>query len=262
MTTEDQAIAPEMEAQPLPMENDTPQDEVKDAEAPAAPANQEGNADVQDAPEDEAEKPKKPRRSAQQRINELTKQKREAEREVEFWRDKAGSAPKYDDYDTDAEYQSAISAHHSRQIQAESQEVRIKAAEEEISRAKEAEKAEVAREWHSKVAEIKARKPDFETVAYNAPISDEVSQIVAQMEKGADVAYHLGKNPDLARQISRLSPVQAAMQLGRIEAAVSRESPKVSNAPPPVKPLSGGTGAAPTDLAALDYEAYRAARMK
>lgn len=60
-------------------------------------------------------------------------------------------------------------------------------------------------------------------------------------EAGPSVAHHLGKNPDIALELSGMNRVQAAMKLGILSASLA--TIKTSNAPEPAPTLGGGTGA-------------------
>ena len=68
---------------------------------------------------------------------------------------------------------------------------------------------------------------------------------VANSDKGADVAYYLGKNPDVARQLAETfaqNPAAGFIELGRIEGKVSAPTAKpASTAPKPAPIISGGS---------------------
>lgn len=82
---------------------------------------------------------------------------------------------------------------------------------------------------------------DFDTVFSSAYIPPHVAQIVIESDQAADVAYHLGKNPAVARQIAAMNPVQAAREIGRIEATLTLPKPKTqSAAPDPITPVKPG----------------------
>ena len=78
-------------------------------------------------------------------------------------------------------------------------------------------------------------------------------------EKGAEIAYLLGKDPVKAYQIASLPPMQQLMAIGEIAAKTNLTRPKtVTNAPPPVKPVSGKSSIVdPNSLSMKEWVAYR-----
>lgn len=68
-----------------------------------------------------------------------------------------------------------------------------------------------------------------------------IRQALLGLDNGPEIAYMLGKNPDVAYEIANMNPIQAGMRLAEI---INRAPRKTSNAPAPIKPL-GTTGANP-----------------
>jgi hypothetical protein len=65
-------------------------------------------------------------------------------------------------------------------------------------------------------------------------------EVVLESDKPEALLYHLGKNPDLAAELTDLSPTQLARKLDRIERDMaSALKPKSSNAPKPLEPVKG-----------------------
>lgn len=97
------------------------------------------------------------------------------------------------------------------------------------------------------VTEARSRYPDFDSVVFNPQVSfpRELVPYVAESEKGADVAYYLGKNPDVAKQLAMTFEQSARagfIALGKIEASVGAPKAKpASTAPKPAAVLQGGT---------------------
>lgn len=92
-------------------------------------------------------------------------------------------------------------------------------------------------------------------------VSSEVAQMVIESDSAVDVAYYLGKNPALARQISQLPPLSAARELGKIEANLTRPKARTqSTAPDPISPVkpSGTVQKDPTKMSATEFAAWRA----
>lgn len=267
---------------PLPDEMPTQQPEVaqadKDtgAEAPAEPDTTE-DAGTSDDGDDQAADDAKPKGKGgfQNRIDKLTRQKADAEREIEFWKRQAlgkdgekpaapkepapakatDAKPQPGDYSSWEEYEDA--AFEWRLAQ---REKRLEAA-----RGRETQQVE-ARAAHEKfwtdAAKLADVYPDFEAVVRNdeLQISAPVAQMIMQSDKAHDLAYHVAANPALALELSRMAPVEAARKLGRIEATLSRPAPRtVTQAPPPAARLKGGDVPAkdPEKMSMDEYRAWR-----
>lgn len=103
--------------------------------------------------------------------------------------------------------------------------------------------------------------PDFAEVIADAsdmPVGNAAAAI-AEAENPAGVMYYLAKNRAQAERIAALSPLKAAIEIGRIESGL-KSAPKVSNAPPPGKPVGSkpSAGSDPPD----DPDAYMRWRRK
>lgn len=109
-------------------------------------------------------------------------------------------------------------------------------AAEEVAR-KEGE-AQVAT-WNERRAKAIAEKPDFVDVAEgDFPFPMTAVPALMQVENGPDVLYHLGSNHAEAARLASLSPLQQAIEIGRISAMLAQPAraaaPKL---PAPVKPV-------------------------
>lgn len=90
------------------------------------------------------------------------------------------------------------------------------------------------------------RMPDFDQVVTDrTPVHRNAVPFIAESERGSELLYHLGKNPQVALDLYRkfdASPAQALVELGRIEARLSVPAPKTaSKAPRPVPAITGGS---------------------
>ena len=90
------------------------------------------------------------------------------------------------------------------------------------------------------------RMPDFDqVVTERTPVHQHAVPFIAQSERGAEVLYHLGKNPAAAADLYQKfasNPAQALIELGRIEARIATPAPKaVSKAPRPAPAITGGS---------------------
>ena len=126
-------------------------------------------------------------------------------------------------------------------------------AEELLARREQARmQSEIIESYHDKEEDARNKYDDFEQVAYNPklPITDAMAQTIQSSEVGPDMAYYLGSNPKEADRISRLSPLQQAKELGKIEAKLA-DNPvvkKTSSAPAPIAPITArSTGSSATD---------------
>jgi len=206
-----------------------------------------------DVPEPEAKKVNK----VQERINQLTREKYEARQETAALEERIKQlesktvvkpdvevvAPVEDDFDDYSQYQqanakfvaeTASNAAYDR-ITAEHQ-TRDQASKET---ARQAELKTKKATFDSNLAEKRGNFEDFEDVAYGHQfMSIDMAERLFDMDKGPEVAYHLGSNLDQAARIFALSPIDQAIELTKIEFQVKALKPKlVSGAPDPITPL-------------------------
>ena len=92
--------------------------------------------------------------------------------------------------------------------------------------------------FKAKEAEYAATVEDYADTVYDrsVPISQTMAELISDSDLGPQVAYHLAKNRDVASAIYGLPPVQAAREIGRIEAKLSTpkvEPRPVTQTPPP-----------------------------
>ena len=215
------------------------------------------------------------------RIHELTAQRyaeqrarEDAQRDRDYWRELAmknqtapptpqqgDKEPELGDFTDFSDFNRAQARYEARQ--------EIKAAMQAERDAQEQQRAQYEAMTLRETFEAKARQfetdaPDWRQVVSTMPLSDATFQAAQQSEMGPALLYHLGKNPQLAAQIYSMTPYQQAMQLGRLEAQLSApQAKRVSGAPEPITPLSGGGSAAydPNRGTAEDYKAWRNAQL-
>lgn len=125
-----------------------------------------------------------------------------------------------------------------------------KARELVAERDSEREKTQIVEAYHDREEEARNKYDDFEQVAYNpnVRITTAMAETIQSSDIGPDVAYYLGSNPKEADRISRLSPLQQAREIGKIEAVVSATPPvkKSSNAPAPIAPVTARSVGSPS----------------
>lgn len=235
------------------VENTAPQQaEPVETEQVEATATDDG-ADTQE--------PKKAR-GVQKRLDELTRLRHEAQRQAEYWREmamrslpqdtppapSANGRPTLEQFDFDTErHAEAVAEWKVTQLLSERE------AQQEAARKQQT--------IQQKLDEARKKYADFDDVALDVPLSQAVIDALPALDNAGDVAYWLGSNPDDASRIARLSPAQAAIELGRISERISRPaSPAPRNVPPaPIKPVTGNSGAmkAPEEMSMAEYIAWR-----
>lgn len=210
---------------------------------------------------------KKPK-GVQKRLDELTRQRYEAERDRDYWRDLAmrtveppkapepevpQGKPQASNFGTYEEYTEALAEWKVREM--------ISAQQEQNARQAEAQRAQaVEQSFQQRLSAFSAEVDDFHEVALNPslPVTKDMAAIIKESDMGPALLYHLGKNPNLAREIADLSPTAMARRLGRLEEQLLAPKPKtMTDAPEPIKPVSGGTANSMSDPMKLSPEAWR-----
>lgn len=182
---------------------------------------------------------------------------------------KAVAPPKESDFTDPLDYVAASAAYRQAQVIAQMQESEVGGEVDALKKAQELaaqmRQKERLAEFAETIPEARAKYADFDAALEVAKRSDIVSPALAEMvldsERPHDLAYHLGKNPELARALSQMNPVQAARKLGAIEASLSAPRAKTqSSAPEPVNPVKGGASPArnPDKMSVSEWAAARA----
>jgi hypothetical protein len=250
--------------------------EVEVAEAPAEKPEAKADAEDDDSEgsdddKGDDEKPKKLSRSDRlRRQNERLKAELEtlrsgtAPRAVEdkgaieaVVAQKVGEPPKESDYANDwFAYERAMNAY-----EADKRVVARQVKEQfEAASAAQAERIrEMAEDYQDHLAAAAKAIPDlmetFKKSSY-APSPTVEMLILEAGEKAPLVAYHLAKNPKLAASLNAMSPVQAAREIGRIEAQAALPKPKTATSAS--APLTALKGSASPSSASRDLDAWLA----
>ena len=233
------------------------QNEVAPIEAEAEIEAKEEPTTSEDAKPEEPkveDKPRKNRRTFEKRIDQLTAQLRQKERELEETRSKSeakpATEPKREDFDDYESFVKAVARHEAEAAAEKRLDEADKKAREREARAQEENQHRSFAEARENILEKGSEAyPDFEAVTTNEDLSitPVMADALLSSEKGHELWYHLGKNPDLADRIAEMHPVQQLMELGRIEATLSGRKP--SAAPKPTTTLNprGSSANALTD---------------
>ena len=90
-----------------------------------------------------------------------------------------------------------------------------------------------------------------------------LGEAILDADDSAALIDYLGSHPELADELSGLSPTQLGRRIERIETQMKAKTAKsVSNAPPPIKHIQGGSSATNVDLDKATMAEYKAARAK
>jgi len=202
---------------------------------------------------------------AEKRIKDLVAKQRKAERDADYWRGVAeGKEPKakpnntpapaqttgrptIDQFETYDDYIDALTDWKVDQ--------KVKSTREEATRTN-AQKKRDARisKFNDRVTEAAEEDPDILEYFQDdtLPVTDAMGEIVLESEVGPQLLKYLGENRKEATRISKLSPLAAAKELGKIEDKILNrttvEAKKISQAPAPISKVNPrGKVTDPTD---------------
>jgi hypothetical protein len=258
------------------------------ADPAAAPEATEGDAaeapTANDQDTTQPDKPVKAKPTARDRIAEVIAE-RNAERErakaaadaAEFWRKKAlgetqaapeqpKAAPKLADFEFDTErWAEAHAKWTEEQVDARAQAAAQRLLEQ---RGQSEQQAQVLRSFEARETEFAKSHPDYHAVTGDPRLAEfatpTIAQVMAVSEQGPALGYHLATHPDELVRISRLTPIQQAQALGRIEATLQKAPPAVrktvttTRAPAPPSPVGGAVPS--KQLQDMDIHEYMANR--
>jgi hypothetical protein len=239
------------------------------------------NSDSADGEDGQSQRDSKGRfkGGVQDRIDELTRSRREAEREAAYWRARAtgpdsaqppaqtaakSQPPEPSTFKTQEEYIDVLTDYKLEQKLASKD---IEAAQTKVIETR-------ARSWQEKLVAARTEIPDFDAVLNNADfqVANHITEALFESDHGAKIAHHLAQNPDVVDKLNGMSPAKAALELGRIEASFDKKSPesvatnavepRITKAPSPIKPVGAGRATTPSlgDLPMEDYVKARKAQ--
>jgi len=208
---------------------------------------------------DEGPKPKKSR--FQERIDRLTAEKYTAERERERLQREVDRLSKGDDAPVDPDDWEALEKRRVRDALRDERRLETEARLQEVSQESMQQQVEL---FHEKVEAASARIPDLKEalgVFQDLPVTTDSATIIAESDHAAEIAYYMGKNPKVAFDIAKMSPVQQGRAIAQIEHRVKAPVKKVSKAPAPAKTIAPQSAAPvskdPGKMSALEYANWR-----
>ena len=250
---------------------------AKTKETPAA-------ADEAKTEEESATSEEKPKGGFQKRIDQLSKERAEWERNAKESQSKAEQLiaelaqakadkeaseqypePEKRDYDDPDHYIEAKASWIARQEIAKAQAEDAKRQKEQVSQAqsdKVAAEVKVVQEAYAKrVTEAKTKHEDFEAIAESPDVSITMpmAHAIVTSDIGPEIQYFLGKNPKEAERISLLQPIQQIREIGKLEAQLSVQPKTLTKAPEPIKPVKSSSGShskGPEEMTVAEYDAW------
>jgi hypothetical protein len=240
--------------------------------------NEEAEGDEPEAKE--GEKPKK-KGGFQRRIDKLNARNAQTASELEALRRElaelksAGEKPKTqatapadkpkaEDFESHADYVDALT-----DWKIEQRESKAKA---EAEQAKLAEQHNKLRTTHlERVQAFAAKTPDLEDVTEDVshiPHSAAFESEILRSENGPELYYELAKTPAEFERIQKLSPMQVARELGKLEVKLAAraaeakkpEPKKITQAPKPIAPVGKSAAPVSKDPEAMTFAEYERMR--
>lgn len=228
-------------------------------EASSEPAEPEDAAPSDDSNELPAEpEPKEPKKNGvQKRIDEITRQRYEAEAKAAQLEQQLSQLqqqtlqntyqsqkPTLEAFNYDQEAWAQAMEAWADQGFAAQQEQRQ---QEEQQRAAAQRQAEITRKVQEQTFKAMEKYPDFQ-IKVNDPSLPALSQVspaayeaLVTSENMGEVAYYLANNPAEVYGMGSMSPIEAVRAIARLEAKLTATPKTTTNAPPPPSQVSGKT---------------------
>lgn len=256
MNTEDTGTAEAVAEDVVVVE--TPQVETPDTGVEATDEGDEGEA-VEGQPE-------RPKKSAKDRIGELTAKARQAERDAEYWREQAmrqapqptAPAPQPNEGKPDPS-QYADGAYDPAYIEDLTDWKADQAvARTFIQREQQVTLRNQVQGFEQRLAQqFPDGEPEGVSALRRAPaLPEAVQEIILTSENGPKLADYLGSKPQEFRRLSSLTPSMQAYELAKIEARLSAPLPKQTGAPLPAPTLRGVGGKFAPAADTNDFSAF------
>ena len=227
-------------------------------EAIAEDITEEESAPSEEAAESETEeKPKKG--GVQKRIDELTRQRYEAEARAEQAEREAAelrqsqtkdghnaNRPTLEQYDYDQDaYEAAMVSWAEDGLKRQNEA----ATQAEKARAEQLEQIKRNAEINRKMTEGVTKYPDFIEVVSSPdlPSLQEINstafEAVINSDKMAEISYYLGKNPSEVYEFQNMPPISVMRRVIELESKLGTTRKETTNAPPPPKSMNGNSDA-------------------
>lgn len=231
-----------------------PTGDASPEQAEVQPDDMAASEDQQTTGESPAAEPRKD--GVQKRIDEITRARREAEREAEYWRSKAmqpqqhapaqqqesqrEQPPTPQQFQTYDDYVTARAQYEGRQA---AMALYTQAEQQRAFQAAQHAAAQRIQALNDKLIADGAKYPDFDELvrSENTKITNIMADALSYTANPAEVAYYLGKNRQESIRIAQLPPVQQAMEIARIGATLAATPVQKTMTTAPEPPPTLGT---------------------
>lgn len=244
--------AAEVEAEQTEWQPEQPKSETQEPEQQEPEKKEEAEQEVD-----------KKRNRAQERIQQLARERAEFKRELDEIKAKQ-SAPIATDTPPQIEqfedYNEFLQAQQEWYVQKAEDRVLTKLKQEQEQKTQ----IEKQVQFETAVSELRDVGIDVDSLTKKAetlpPLPVTLDQFGLSAKETLSLAADLLQNDDLYYELSQMNPYQAAMKIGQIIGAKqpAKTAPKVSKAPPPIKPVQANAPAARSPEKMSDDEWYRA----
>jgi len=227
---------------------------------------------------DEPTEKERKKNSFQERINQKTRQAKEAEqrarqaeeatedykRQLEEIQANAPKMPTLEEFDYDqTQYTQAMAEYNAAANRSAVQDALTDQQRFQADQAKKEAQQAMVQAFTERTGAFRDEHADFDTVVQDPNFKQgaAMTQAILIADNGPAIAYHLAKNPGLTNDINQMNPVAAAMELGRISGRLATEAPvKTTKTPTPVTPISTaskGSEKSPDEMSADEYRKFR-----
>ena len=161
-------------------------------------------------------------------------------------------------YDDNAKYTADVVQHTLNRNEVERRE-------SEIAAQKKAAEDIKARTVQEKLEDAEERFPGFrnKVIREEVPITGHMAEALMASPHFAEIGLALAENPREARAIASMSQVEQYMEIGRMAERLSGSPPKrVTQAPDPIKPVTGNGGPVAKKPEEMSYKEFKAFREK
>lgn len=243
-----------------------------EAEAPQGEEVQPG-AEPAPAADADASENKRATEGVSKRIDELTRIRREAERDRDYWRELAMRTPQAPREEperrepvasepelktlADFGYDERAYGKYTLEIAREAARAEAESLRKEFREGRAQADREQQRQDYESRAEAFAKTEKIEDIDSifdpSLPITPDMAEVIMGVENGPQLHYYLAKNRAEAAKIARLSPSLQQFQLGLIASKLAKPATKqVSEAPSPAPRVDGGSSASNLSVKADD----------